>query len=319
MSESKIIVRVDGGICSQIAFVSLGMWLEKEYNVSVKYDLSWFDTWGKDMNGTFERNWDMIRAFPKLSLDVASTEEVDGAMKSGVVCETLDGIIDFCINRRGDIAYLCGYPNRDDATIHMSRFLKDGFQPQLDEGLVRYRDQLINSESCAVHIRRGDLAVPNPYYGNPTSLQYFKDAIGTVKGLYPDTKFYFFSDEPEWCERNLFSVIGGGDMSLNGSDKGYIDLYLMAKCKRIISSHGSLGVYAALLGDCDLLVMSNKRDWITQCLDRVIYFNDDRLLCAKAWEPPKTQNSKMCHLRKDGWRKPFYKIHKHLTKVLSVR
>ena len=43
MEDNLIIVRVDGGIASQIGFVALGKAFE-EKGYQVKYDLSWFET-----------------------------------------------------------------------------------------------------------------------------------------------------------------------------------------------------------------------------------------------------------------------------------
>lgn len=50
--DNLIIIRSDGGICSQIAFCSLGYYLEQK-GYKVKYDLNWFKQYGKDMNGIF--------------------------------------------------------------------------------------------------------------------------------------------------------------------------------------------------------------------------------------------------------------------------
>ena len=38
-------------------------------------------------------------------------------------------------------------------------------------------------------------------------------------------------------------------VNINGSDKGYMDLFLIAHCKHQITSKGTLGKYGALLMD----------------------------------------------------------------------
>lgn len=38
-------------------------------------------------------------------------------------------------------------------------------------------------------------------------------------------------------------------VDINGSDKGYMDLYLISHCKHQITSKGTLGKYGALLDD----------------------------------------------------------------------
>lgn len=42
----------------------------------VKYDLSWFREYGKDVDGIFARNYDMQRAFPNLEFEEATDKEI---------------------------------------------------------------------------------------------------------------------------------------------------------------------------------------------------------------------------------------------------
>lgn len=46
MKDDLVIIRVDGGIGSQIAFIALGFAFE-EKGIEVKYDLGWFEESGK--------------------------------------------------------------------------------------------------------------------------------------------------------------------------------------------------------------------------------------------------------------------------------
>ena len=117
-----------------------------------------------------------------------------------------------------------------------------------------------------MHVRRGDLKVEVYAYGKPASSDYFKNAITYFK----DRKayFYFFSDEPDWVSQTLLPLLPLSDnykvVSINGSDKGYMDLYLIAYCKHQITSKGSLGKYGALL-------MDNPRKTVILCDDETEY------------------------------------------------
>ena len=53
-------------------------------------------------------------------------------------------------------------------------------------------------------------------------------------------------------------------IDINGSDKGYMDLFLIAHCRHCITSKGTLGKYGALLGDD-----SNK--YVILCDDETEY------------------------------------------------
>ena len=64
-------------------------------------------------------------------------------------------------------------------------------------------------------------------------------------------------------------------VDFNGSDKGYLDLALIAKCGYVIASIGSLGVYGAFLGN-GLLITPKYNLGCIQAIDNVIYINEDR-------------------------------------------
>lgn len=64
---------------------------------------------------------------------------------------------------------------------------------------------------------------------------------------------FIFSDEPEWVKMDLLPRLSVKDcaevVDINGSDKGYMDLYLLAHCKHQITTKGTLGKFGALLAD----------------------------------------------------------------------
>ncbi len=62
-----IILRMDGGICSQISFWALGNFYA-ESGFQVKFDMSWFIKNGLDMDGKFARNFDFCKLFPELKI-----------------------------------------------------------------------------------------------------------------------------------------------------------------------------------------------------------------------------------------------------------
>ena len=83
--KKMIIVRVDGGICSQMHFFLIGQQL-KENGFLVKYDLDWFKNNGKDLTGKFARNFDLLKAFPDLDVCVAKKYEIHQVLCSFMGC-----------------------------------------------------------------------------------------------------------------------------------------------------------------------------------------------------------------------------------------
>ena len=73
--EPKLIVLMDGGICSQINQFAIGEFY-KDKGYKVEYDLEFFEKDGKDMNGIFDRNYQLDKLIylkdnqvPKASLN----------------------------------------------------------------------------------------------------------------------------------------------------------------------------------------------------------------------------------------------------------
>jgi hypothetical protein len=56
-------------------------------------------------------------------------------------------------------------------------------------------------------------------------------------------------------------------VNLNGSDKGYLDLWLISQCRHFITSKGSFGRFGALLsprrGDVVICDSAETRNWLS--------------------------------------------------------
>ncbi len=193
MKNRTCVVRVDGGICSQLAFVAYGM-AEGEPGETVKYDLNWFRDHGLDVLGEQVRNWDVFKLLPGLKIDVATDEEIRLAREG-----------------REGYRYVSGYPDRDRAFLECAWLFKSLMKPKLDPTSAKLLDQIRNVKSCAIHVRRGDLAQGNADYGSPTTLDYFKRAIGFERARSGgQAVFFVFTDDVRWTSENVMPLIGGG-------------------------------------------------------------------------------------------------------------
>ncbi len=271
-SQNKfIIIRSDGGICSQISFHALGRYFENK-GFKVKYDLSWFKENGKDLNGIFARNFDMQKAFPSLAVEEASPEEIAKYKKKYAVKEqALDTIV--------PPAYYGIYEERNRQFLLQHEEFAKHFDPVDKAEIAGLLAQIQQTDACGIHVRRGDLATTDVVYGKPTDVSYFIKAIKIISALRPGSVFYFFSDEPEWVAQNIIPELDKNIScqicTQNGSDKGYLDLYLLSRCKSIISSQGSFGIFARLLSpENPLLIISRPRQRVINNLGNVIFINE---------------------------------------------
>ena len=253
--KPKIIVRMDGGISSQMHQYLLGrIFSEKGYNVT--YELSFYKKWAKDNNGRFERNFDLLKAFPYLEFKQSS--KIDSMVYP---ISFADRSIFYDHDNEDLFLYdlkppklLGGYyriPNEVWKNLFPNYFRIDPLI--LDKNSYSlYTEIKGNKHTVGVHVRRGDLKVFNDAYGAPAGFDYFCKAISYFCSKIEKPFFYFFSDEPQWIEDELigklpplnaqYKIVTG-----NGSDKGYMDLFLLASCEHQITSKGSFGKLGALL------------------------------------------------------------------------
>ena len=242
--QKMVVVRVDGGICSQMHFYLIGRYF-CEKGFKVKYDLYWYKKYGKDLNGNDVRNFDLLKAFPYLKFDIVKDWELFMYRHLGYN------------NKKYTLAspptYLGSY-YEDNYNMYTDSFPKyfHGDISVLDiENRKQYQIIQAKQNAVAIHVRRGDLANYNGAYGNPVGKKYFAKAIDYVNRLCNDAFFYFFSDEPDWVKKTLIGQLplkGNCQIvDINGSEKGYMDLMLISACKHQICSKGSLGKYGGLL------------------------------------------------------------------------
>lgn len=120
--------------------------------------------------------------------------------------------------------------------------------------LDKQNQEILNMEnetnSVSIHVRRGDFKT-NYYcykYG------YFKRAVKLIRKKIYNPTFYIFTDpmSVDWCKKNL-KILGLKEsdkivfVNHNKSDKSYVDLFLMSRCKHNIITRSSFGWWASFL------------------------------------------------------------------------
>lgn len=273
-----VIIQMDGGICSQMHFYRIASLMEQD-GIKARLGFRWYEYIALDGTGRFCRNLDLPRLFPGLDLKklprwLESLYRIGLSKRIDYFSESASA--EDWKSLRGP-AYVTGYFH-DNRRVYGPGFretfrLDPGVLDARNRKLCREIDEIHRSgvETVAVHVRRGDLAVAVEAYGEPARPAYFARALQHFVSLNPDTHFYLFSDEPEWIAENLSETLRGVSHTVvdwNGSDKGYMDLVLMSRCRNIVTSQGSLGKYAAILRPDDringLVVLpsnNTSREW----------------------------------------------------------
>lgn len=154
------------------------------------------------------------------------------------------------------------------------RGIENGKYP-LPESFRRFLSQIEGTQSVGVHVRRGDYLDPvhGGIYTGICTVDYYHRAFAYIRERVPEAVFYLFSNDPEWTGAHL----SGKDTRLvTGSteDTGYLDLFLMSRCRHQIIANSSFSWWGAWLNENpDKLVAAPER-WLNgqDCED--IYTED---------------------------------------------
>lgn len=131
-----------------------------------------------------------------------------------------------------------------------------------DEQNILYANMISNSKSVGIHIRRGDFVT----LGWDIPIEIYKTACGQVLEAHPDSEFFVFSDDIEWCRQNAEKLglnLASKTIYIAGNvnGKNYIDLQLLSMCRGMIMSNSSFCFLAALMNErLEFYINPTKRE-----------------------------------------------------------
>lgn len=162
-----------------------------------------------------------------------------------------------------DPAYLTGYFQSEkyfmdvEEQVRRAFTFSEGIWKGQDEEIRRkmqnFLGQIQGCESVSVHVRRGDYLEKEEIYGGICTEAYYKSAIEYMQRKRKESRFFLFSNDPEWVREwvnanyrgdNRFVIIEGTQ-----EETGYLDLFLMSRCKNHIIANSSFGWWGAWLDE----------------------------------------------------------------------
>ncbi len=158
-------------------------------------------------------------------------------------------------------AYLTGYFQSEKyfdtveaqvrEAFRFSNHIWDRLPEEVKSRFRKYEKQIDDERAVSVHIRRGDYLDNHEVYGGICTETYYKKAIMLMKDKFPDAVFYVFSNESKWVKDWIGCTFGGDEsfVVVEGAteDTGYLDLFLMSKCKAHIIANSSFSWWGAWL------------------------------------------------------------------------
>ncbi|WP_431191084.1 alpha-1,2-fucosyltransferase [Leptolyngbya subtilissima] len=143
--------------------------------------------------------------------------------------------------------------------------LKDfSFQDNLPDALTTLANEIENSNSICLHVRRGDYVShpnANKFHG-VKGIDYFDTAISLIAQTLTDIKIYVFSDDITWCIQNLKLEFITTFVEYEYPHRKPNEYFrLMILCKHFIISNSSFSWWAAWLNQDPQKIVIAPKKW----------------------------------------------------------
>ena len=127
--------------------------------------------------------------------------------------------------------------------------------------VMRVARMLQDSNSCFIHVRRGDyLNLGTKEVHGVLDLSYYQAAKAYIRERTDNPQFFVFSDDRDWCGQFM------GHPVMDGFTQ-HEDLYLMQACRHGIGANSSFSWWANWLGDYPGRINIAPKQWFLKDLD----------------------------------------------------
>lgn len=167
---------------------------------------------------------------------------------------------DYCFDEKVfglDDTYLIGYFQSDKYWKDIENQIREAYRFREDlvtDDCRRFEQEIIgNTESVSIHVRRGDYLNSDggDIYADICTDDYYSGAMKLIHDKHSNAVFYLFTNDHSWAEYfcNLHSGVDIRIVSGNTEYTGYLDLYLMSKCRHHILANSSFSWWGAWLSE----------------------------------------------------------------------
>ncbi|MEF2901639.1 MAG: alpha-1,2-fucosyltransferase [Terrisporobacter sp.] len=271
-----IIVRVTGGLGNQMFQYAMYKSLEKKGKL-VKLDSKSFYETKKEHNGyELERIFDIKPNKPtKEDLEKFDENNISTLFKikrklfgdKKFVYDTKEYVFNKDVYKLKN-SYLNGYWQSIKYFEGIENDIKKDFRfkNQLDNKNLEILNEIENSNSISIHIRRGDYMSPENYnmYGCIATPTYYKKAIKVIEEKVENPTFFVFSNDMDWVKKNIQINSRVFYIDINSGNGSYKDMQLMSNCKHNIIANSSFSWWGAWLNENKNKIVIAPKKWINR-------------------------------------------------------
>lgn len=271
-----IIVKVTGGLGNQMFQYAMYKSLEKK-GKHVKLDSTSYYNVKKEHNGyELERVFDIkpnkpnkedLKKFDENNISILDRIKRKFFGDKKFVYDTKEYVFNENIYKLKN-SYLNGYWQSIKYFEGIEEDIRKDFKfkKELDNKNLEILNEIENSNSVSIHIRRGDYMTPENYkiYGNIATPKYYKESIKLIEEKIENPTFFVFSNDMEWVKENIQINSRVFYVDINSGDDSYKDMQLMSKCKHNIIANSSFSWWGAWLNENKNKIVVAPKKWINR-------------------------------------------------------
>ena len=160
-------------------------------------------------------------------------------------------------------SYLDGYWQSELYFKDCSKEIKKifSFSDKLDEQNQLISNDIDQSNSISIHIRRGDFLLKRNDNHYMNLKEYYLKAINESSKFFKNPKYFIFTDDPSWVTDNFVLDHSYFIVAVNQGAKSFYDMHLMSLCKSNIIANSSFSWWGAWLNDNKDKIIYAPKDW----------------------------------------------------------
>jgi len=251
-----IITEINGGLGNQLFQYAAGLSLAEKHQTQLKINVDFKQADTSRTLGLSHFN---------ILLDTATPEEIKHYYPTSILFRKILSYLPLALQKfykegqfsyqpdfekLGPNVYLKGYWQSERYFSKIQKNIKAAFtlNPQYFEDAKALIDELSDSESVSIHVRKGDYLI-QPYldYYEQLDSDYYQRAISKLKTYNQNIRLYVFTDDAQWVKQHLvldtpYTIISG---TLTKSM--YEDFEAMKSCKYHVIANSSFSWWTAWL------------------------------------------------------------------------
>lgn len=150
------------------------------------------------------------------------------------------------------------------------------FKEALNQESLNYEEQIKNTNSISVHVRKGDYS--NSFM-DILSMDYYQSAISILKEKVKNPVFYIFSDDKEFIRQQFQDLENKVIVTGNTGKDSFMDMYLMSQCKHNIVANSTFSFWGAYLNkNPEKIVIAPNKLWNSEEGEQGIYCDEWHIL-----------------------------------------